>query len=40
MKPIEVTELKSGELEDLRAAYGKTRDVRVRTRMQRIPIGR
>ena len=36
MKPIEVRELKSGEIEELRAAYDKTKDVRIRTRTQMI----
>jgi transposase len=36
MKPIEVRELKSGELEELHGAYDKTKDVRLRTRTQMI----
>lgn len=36
MKPIEVRELKSGELEELQVAYDKTKDVRIRTRTQMI----
>lgn len=36
MKPIQVRELKSGELEELQAAYDKTKDVRLRTRTQMI----
>lgn len=36
MKPIEVRGLKSGELEELQAAYDKTKDVRIRTRTQMI----
>lgn len=36
MKPIEVRELKPGELEELQGAYDKTKDVRLRTRTQMI----
>ena len=36
MKPIKVRELKPGELEELQAAYDKTKDVRIRTRTQMI----
>ena len=36
MKPIEVRELKPGELEELQEAYDKTKDVRIRTRTQMI----
>jgi transposase len=36
MKPIEVRELKPGELEELHGAYDKTKDVRLRTRTQMI----
>ena len=36
MKPIEVRELEPGELQELRAEYDKTKDVRIRTRTQMI----
>lgn len=36
MKPIEVRELRPGELEELQRAYDKTKDVRLRTRTQMI----